>query len=182
MFRRAVSLALLLPTAAAAAMPALLSEDGPLEVASFLALALACLMSLRRLRGRALPAHIHVPTILFVLAEREAEPGLAFVSTALLDPAFWRAAALTPATAAGAALLVAVLLSLVTLPAFGVPAFRRAFRAGRRWPRMLLLAGAAAALSIGAEEMGHGVLWLAVEEGAELLFALLVLASTASRR
>ena len=182
MLCRAASLALLLPTAAAAATPTLLSEDGPLEVASFLALALACLISLRRLRGRALPAQVHVPTILFLLAEREAEPGLAFVSTALLDPAFWRVAPLTPATAAGAVLLVAVLLSLVTLPVFGVPAFRRAFRAGRRWPRMLGLAVVAAAVSIGAEEAGHGVLWLAVEEGAELLAALLVLASVASRR
>lgn len=116
--------------------------------------------------------HAYVPLFLFLLAEREAEHGLAFVDAQALDPAFWTSAPWGPQTLASFALVLAVGWSLGALAWNGPAAIARTWR--QRPDRVLtvLIAGSVAVLAQIAEDVGDGqVVWLVTEELLELGFA-----------
>ena len=170
-------MALLALTVALGSLPATFTgDDGLLDRMSVALLAFAVPVSAVRLGLAGLPRHMVVPTTLFLLAEREAETGLAWIGNHLLTPGHW-GGPITPTTPLEAVLLFAVLWSLATALPLGVPAFRRAWRDGRAWPRLLLAGGIMAAVAQGAEELGPA--WQMVEEGLETGFALCLLRAVA---
>jgi hypothetical protein len=164
----------------AATVPGSLDEDGIVEITSLAILSAATILTPLSLGWRGTLRHLYVPTILFLLAEREAPQGLDFVDTALLTADHWRQVAITPTTVAEAALLIAVIASAVLLPVNGGPALLRAWRLRAPWVGILLLGGLCA---IGAQivDKASGSAGLAIEEGLELAFALLLVICPTAR-
>lgn len=120
---------------------------------------------------------LHVPLFLFLLAEREADPGLSWVTFDIRRVEHWRGREMSVEAILQAGLLVGLLWSLGTLLLYGLPAGLAAVSRRPAWARALLLA--TLGVSVLAEEgssTAPATLKL-VEETAELIVAAALLAS-----
>lgn len=155
------------------------AEGGPIETASMAVLILAAIAFLLMSPiGRSLRL-LHVPVFLLLLAEREADPDLPWVTTDVLRVGQWAGREANTETLLHAAFLAAILWSFLTLCVYGLPAGLAALSRRLGWARALLVAAAGVVASVIAEEVSSyapGALEL-TEELVELLVAGALLAS-----
>lgn len=162
-------------------------ESGAIEVLSFLFWMLCPILFLWLFDKRAWLLYPHMVSLTLLLAFREAPFDVWIVDERLLQPGFYAAEGFTFDAILGGAIAVFVLASVAALFVFGFPAMWRAMRAGRSWPKLLILGGVFAAVGQVFEELMQPIAavigpWATVvsEELCELMFVVLVVAAILS--
>lgn len=148
------------------------SEGGPTEMATFVILLLTAFAVVAIAPRTAILRFWHVPLLLLLLAEREHDPGLAWVDLAVLTPSHWAAPPSPGIAVLQTILAIATLWAVVTLLWREPPALLAAIRKRADWRLPLGLAALCVVVSQLAEEIGGGGLMLLIEEGVETIFAL----------
>ncbi len=162
-------------------------ESGAIEVLSFLLWMLCPILFLWLFDRQAWLLYPHMVSLTLLLAFREAAFDVWIVDERLLQTGFYAAEGFTFDAILGGAIAVFVLASVIALFAFGLPAMWRAMRAGRSWPKLLILGAVFAAVGQVFEELMQPIAavigpWATVvsEEVCELLFVVLVVAALLS--
>ena len=183
----AILVSVLIVTPLTGGLAAWNQESGAIEVLSFLLWMFCPVLFLWLFDPRAWLLYPHMVSLTLLLAFREAPFDVWIVDERLLQPDFYAAEGFTFDAILGGVIAVFVLASVVALFVFGLPSMWRAMRAGRSWPKMLILGGVFAAVGQAFEELIRPIAavigsWSAVvsEELCELMIAVLVVAAILS--
>ena len=155
-------------------MVAVLSaEGGPLETASIVLLVGAAIAFLLMSSLDRILRLLHVPLFMLLLAEREADPGLPWVTIAILDVGHWSGQDASIEALFKLGLLATFLWSVLTLFRYGVPAGLAGLTTRPGWARCLVAATLGVGISIIAEEVASfaPVALRLLEEAVEVMVA-----------